>query len=51
MKIQHRVLMKKREPSIKTTIAGDYYSVSITVDPGDNPGLITHDYILTTLKK
>ena len=41
---------EKKGPSIKTTIAGDYYSASITVDPGNNSALITHDLILTTLK-
>lgn len=42
---------EKKGPSIKTTIAGDYYSASISVDPGDNPALLTHDLILATLKE
>lgn len=42
---------EKQGPSVKVSIAGDYYSASITVDPGDKPDLVTHDFILTTLKE
>ena len=41
---------KVKQPEIKVTLAGDYYSATITVDPGDNPNLVTHDLILSTLK-
>ncbi len=40
-----------KHPHIKTTLAGDYYSATITVDPGDNPSLVTHDFLLTGLKE
>jgi len=41
---------ENRQPTAKITIAGDYYSASITVDPGNHPSLVTHDFILTALK-
>lgn len=40
-----------KEPVIKVVIAGDYYSASVTVDPGDNHELITHDLILSKIKE
>ncbi len=42
---------EKQGPSVKVSIAGDYYSASITVDPGDKPDLVTHDFIFDNLKK
>lgn len=40
-----------KEPVIKVSIAGDYYSASVTVDPGENPSKVTHEWILTSLKE
>lgn len=42
---------EKKDPVAKISIAGDYYSASITVDPGDYPSRVTHDFILTALKE
>lgn len=42
---------EKRGPRVKVSIAGDYYSASISIDPGDDPDLVTHDFILTSLKE
>jgi len=40
-----------KEPVLKTTLAGDYYSATLTVDPGEKPEKVTHNFILDALKE